>query len=126
MVCGMKYKTVVATGIVGSGTTMMAGVLEILGIPMVGEQHNRRMWEDKEISLNLKNKQKLESIIAKRNETHKIWGFKYPNLNKYFDMLSTMLINPCFLVIFRDPVAIFYKKSGTLIDIERNIQRQKK
>ena len=66
--------------------------LEILGIPMVGERLNVRMWEDREICFNLNNKQELENIIIKRNNAHKIWGFKYPNLDRYFDMFSRISV----------------------------------
>ena len=43
--------------------------------------------------------------IAKRNEEHACWGWKFPNAANYLDGLLPTLRNPHLVVVFRDLVA---------------------
>ena len=98
--------TVVVSGPARSGTTMMAQVLIELGVPM-GENLDIHLYEDVAIrrAFLSGDQATLESIIAERNETSAIWGWKYPGSLEWLDHLEVMLRHPYFIFTFRDPIA---------------------
>ena len=101
-----------------SGTTMVAGICQILGVPMVGEVYDEMKWEDLEIKEALeKGKEAFMALVEDRNEQHSIWGFKQPGVWQHSAMLTTCLRNPKYLAIFKDPVSVTsrrYKKAKEL------------
>ena len=96
------------------GTTMLAGVLEILGVPMVGENYHRMKWEDHDIIAALKdeNEEQFAALVAERNAQHSTWGFKYPGAWKFMPLLKTYLRNPVYLGIFKDPISVTRRRFG--------------
>ena len=106
MSTNITKKTVLVSGDRHSGTSMVALVLEILGIPMGEENMVDITLEDREIWWNLGDKTKLREIIAKRNKRWDIWGVKRPDLIAPSAQLGSLLRNPYYIIMFRDPVAI--------------------
>ena len=94
-------KTYVCFGVVRGGTSAVAGVMRKLGVFMGDDVPNNH--EDQEM-VNRANPHRLQ-VIAKRNATHKIWGWKDPNAANYLNQLIPKLINPHYVIVCRDPVA---------------------
>jgi|GEM_PF-857978 len=130
-------KTVVVLGMHRSGTSLIAGVLEKLGVNMgkrqVGVHWSNPLghfenidfvkmddkilekaggsWDDPpEFAkiLELKKDQKLmkeiEEVVRKNEDT--IWGWKVPTTSLTIELYLPFLINPHFIVCYRDPEAI--------------------
>ncbi len=130
-------KTVVVLGMHRSGTSLVAGMLEKLGVNMgkrqvgihwsnpLGHYENIDFvkmddkilekaggtWDNPpEISdiLKLKSDKNLMSEIeevVRRNED-KIWGWKVPTTSLTIELYLPFLVNPYFVVCYRDPEAI--------------------
>jgi hypothetical protein len=49
---------------------------------------------------------KLETLIENRNRSHNVWGFKRPAAFKIMDSYVHLFRNPCFIITYRDPLAI--------------------
>lgn len=128
-------QTIVVTGVIHSGTTMVTGILELMGIPMGGRQTNERNWEDNEIFFALKKPEEFKPIVTRKNAKHEVWGFKRPNVTAHFNMLRETLVNPHFFVIFRDSVACTLRNhkredgnfpAAVLINIERQAKAMRR
>ena len=108
-------KTVIIIDHAHCGTTMLAGLLEMAGVPMVGTNFKEDKWEDLDIidSLSSGNEHRFARLVRHRNEQHEIWGFKYAGAWKFMDVMLKYLTNPIFLVIYKDPVAVTMRRFAT-------------
>ena len=99
--------TVIVVGLPRSGTSMVAAVLERLGV-FIGKQIDRAVFEDREFAAALApgKHEHLLRLIQARNAQHKIWGFKRPEAYKLLDALCRSCRNPRVIVPFRDILAI--------------------
>jgi hypothetical protein len=50
--------------------------------------------------------ERLAPVIRRRNLVRRYWGWKVPNNIYYIDRIKDLLINPCFLFVYRDPLEI--------------------
>jgi len=107
-------RSIVIVDFAHSGTTMLAGILERLGVPMVsGNDYLDHKWEDMDIISALQKGDDEFSIeVEKRNLLHPIWGFKFPGAFKFSDRMSRILPNPTYLAIYKDPVSVSYRRFG--------------
>jgi hypothetical protein len=95
--------TYVVLGCYRGGTSLLAGLLKLMGIPMSETEVNPNN-EDPEMQTDDVNIA-LEGIL-KRNNKYNIWGWKFPGSIFYMDKLLPHLRNPKFLQIYRDPYSI--------------------
>jgi hypothetical protein len=95
-------RTYVVFGVMRGGTTMVAGVMRALGIPMGGEIN-----EDNQESAEFVDRpiDQMVGAIEAHNEANPVWGWKYPNAADYVDRLWPHLRNPHLICVFRDSVA---------------------
>jgi hypothetical protein len=105
-------KTVAIVDFAHSGTTMLAGICEILGVPMVGEFYKPMKWEDLEIIQSLRDEDKFAAVVAQRNSKYDTWGFKYPGAWKFMPILERHLREPVYLAIFKEPVSVTRRRFG--------------
>jgi len=110
----MDVKTVVVLDHAHCGTTMLAGMLEIAGVPMVGSNYKEEKWEDLDIveSLSSGNEKRFARIVKQRNDKYDIWGFKYAGAWRFMDLMVKHLRNPIFLAIYKDPVTVTMRRFG--------------
>jgi hypothetical protein len=101
-------RTYVVLGAPRGGTSLLAGALHVLGIPMgsVNYQHEDPIFHDEN------NIERMIQTIAIRNRSKKHWGWKLPNTIYYYDRLAQYLRNPVFMVIYRNPFEIFMSASS--------------
>ncbi len=117
----LKPNTVVVLGAARGGTSMVAGVMRILGIDMgenvdgdnnedqvfIEHRGDRSIFTDKN---NAPRKKKyLESIgrhIDTRNQMSKTWGWKDPLASYYVSEIVSKLQQPAFVFVARDPIAV--------------------
>lgn len=101
-----RQRTLVVTGIGRSGTTAAATALYEMGLPRIGEirVHNQ---EDMTIGRLIESRQfeQFRELVARRNESLDLWGFKWTNMYHFPRMLSE-LRNPRFVLMTRDVTSI--------------------
>ena len=107
-VSALQVETLIVSGLSRSGTSMIALALRLAGVHM-GSLIDDVVYEDNEIAGALKDPSRaaLRGIIAERNASHEIWGFKRPNIHEWLEPEQiTMFREPKLIIAFRDPVAI--------------------
>ena len=111
---GASQKTYVLFGNPRGGTTMIANVVRSMGIFLgndlpVNLEDNGFNWDIlSRLKPELSRIDKISSIkkvIEDRNAQYNIWGWKYPRANLYFRDISSELVNPMLICVFRDVVA---------------------
>lgn len=100
--------TVIVSGVGRSGTSMVAKVLDAIGIPM-GKTDNLAVYEDQEFlrALLFFDFTHMAKLIDTRNTAHIRWGFKFASIQNH--ILPPQLLkfrNPHLILVMRDPVAI--------------------
>jgi len=110
---GSRMKTIAVIAFAHSGTTMLAGILEIFGVPMVGNNYLGMNWEDQDIIKSLKGRDgKFAKLVERRNRQHSTWGFKHPGAHNFLDQLDYSLRNPIYLSIWKDPMSVTQRRKG--------------
>lgn len=100
--------TVVILGVARSGTSMVAHVLNELGVYM-GKNVDPVVLEDRQVINLLENKEDLaafQALVAERNQKHKVWGWKRPGAMQYIQSVEPLLRNLRYVITFRDSLAI--------------------
>jgi hypothetical protein len=100
--------TIIVSGVGRSGTSMAAGALAALGLPM-GDTGGLAVYEDTQLSpaLYYFDHAARARIIAARNAETKKWGFKFPSLQLHLHPAELRQFrNPRLIVITRDLVAV--------------------
>ncbi len=100
--------TIIVTGVARGGTSMLAQVLDRLGL-FLGDVRDPVVVEDTEIlgALQSSDMDRLEGIIADRNQRFQKWGFKVPNLHNFLPAADARRFrNPRYVVVFRDTLAV--------------------
>ena len=99
------------------GTTMTAGILERLGVPMVWKRTNGKL-EDDDVAQALgtvkepQNSRELARLVEQRGDL--TWGFKIPGAWKFAPVLREHLRDPVYLAIYKDPVSVTLRRFGTV------------
>lgn len=103
-----RNKTIIVTGCQRGGTTMLSGIFEILGVPMLIGKGSNQTWEDTEFIslLDRGTEQDLITEVQRRNEKYPCWGFKHPYLHRHIEKIIRVFGNVHYFVVFRDPAAI--------------------
>ncbi len=101
-------RTFVVLGCPRGGTSLLAGALNAAGVYM--GQYRTLQYEDPEFRIPPTQSgealERLVPVIRRRNVTRRYWGWKVPNNIYYIDRIKDLLINPCFLFVYRDPLEI--------------------
>ncbi len=108
-------KTVVVLGIARSGTTMVAKILQELGV-YLGDKDSP-VSEDMSVSNLLekdRNMEAFDQLVAERNEAHSIWGWKRPEAFRYIKHFEGHIRNPHFIFLYRDPLAIGVREKTSM------------
>jgi hypothetical protein len=116
---GAEERTVVVLGMPRGGTSMVAGSLRLLGVPM-GDRLEPSNQEDLDIldlvaSLQplyggdgkpiVEKFDRLRALIASKNGERSFWGWKDPNAQVYINEMMPVLRNPHVILVFRDHFA---------------------
>ena len=106
-------RTFVVFGVPRGGTTMVARIVEQLGVPM--GQDLPANYEDHAFNFDLmpdelkadrrKMLSSLIDVIRERNQSNSVWGWKYPRAHLYLPKIIKHVRNPHLICVFRDPVA---------------------
>ncbi|WP_137702846.1 hypothetical protein [Marimonas lutisalis] len=95
-------RTLVVLGVERGGTSMAAGVLRALGVPMgdkAGLNHEDPLFLRE-------GEDRLDRAIRTRNKEHDVWGFKVPKASLMLPFLESRLRNPFYVVVYRNPLSI--------------------
>jgi len=100
---------------------MVAGLLRILGVDLgtrVNDDNNedqaflahlgdRRVFTDAQFKdRKIEYLQRIKDYIAARSKSGAIWGWKDPLASYYVQEIAKDLVQPAFVVVMRDPVAV--------------------
>lgn len=122
---GEAARTVVVVGPARGGTSMAALVLEKLGVYM-GETQDRAVLEDVTVARALEEGGDLaafDRLVRQRDSVHRIWGWKRPGALRYVDRFAGRVRGLCFIVMFRDPLAIALRNTIALnMDLDRALR----
>jgi len=127
--------TVVIIDFAHSGTTMVAGICEILGVPMViGPLHYHPMKQEDsdiiEVLYTQPDETAFAALVEERNAKYDSWGFKLPGAWKQAAWLKKYLRDPLYIVIYKDLVSVtrrrFGKSRSRWLRKIRNTARQQK
>jgi hypothetical protein len=102
-------KTYIVMGCKRGGTSLVAGILRILGVYM-GDEFIDDNHEDQEFRK--KSTKEIINLIEKRNREYEIWGWKDPESIDYIHHVLPYLVNPVFILVYRDPMAIAMSESS--------------
>lgn len=97
----LTEKTFICIGVARGGTSAVGGVMQRLGIFMGEDVPNN--YEDPDFVH--KPMPHMKETVARRNESHAVWGFKAPNAANYLEVLLPTIRNPHLIVVYRDLVA---------------------
>ena len=120
----VEEKTIIVMGMARSGTSMVARVLDGLGI-FLGSKRDNAVFEDVEISklLEANDEEGFKKLIQDRNTKHKTWGWKRPNSISQVDLILKHTRNPHFIILYRDLLAIALRNQ---ISMEANLHESLK
>jgi hypothetical protein len=91
------------------GTSMLAGVIHRLGIPMVRENYQTSpgRMEDADVLAALSAESTFAALCKERSGQD--WGFKHPGAWR-FPWLSWHLEAPVYFAIYKEPVSVTWRK----------------
>jgi hypothetical protein len=107
-------RTYLITGCARSGTSILSGILHLNGIDM-GKIGKGGRYEDVNFVDYFDKMEKLGrskviknylDLVKKRNSEYDEWGLKMPNIPHFFSDIKSEIINPVFIISFRNPLAI--------------------
>lgn len=108
-----EEKTIIVLGSPRSGTSMMGKILYALNI-FRNNQLDKSVFEDREIIDLLENKKdekEIENYFKTKTKEYKIWGFKRPGAYFYIKKYEKYIINPIYIIPFKDMLSISLRKN---------------
>lgn len=105
-------RTLVVLGAPRGGTTMVAGCLHHLGVPM-GVEEDSAIFEDAVLGETSDRGQwrRFRRRVRALNGEYETWGWKRPMAYLHARRIERILRNPHFVAVFRDPLAIGLRES---------------
>ncbi|WP_435106114.1 hypothetical protein [Arhodomonas sp. AD133] len=122
-----EEKTAVVIGVARGGTTMVASVLQALGVYM-GENLGP-VLEDVRLSeaVEAGDSKAVNVIAAERDKQFRVWGWKRPAAVQHAAVWQPRLRNPHVIAVYRDPFAIANRnRISMLMDCIQGIERATK
>lgn len=107
----LPQKTVIVLGLNRGGTSMVAGVLERLGIYM-GETVPP-LYEDRLLAhpIEHRNLRAARRVVRNHDQSHETWGIKNPARVLLTRRWQTIFREPVYVAVFRDTMAIANRRS---------------
>ena len=103
-------KTFIISGNFRGGTTAVAQLLARAGIFLGEEMDSHGNSEDSAFQRLLVrpdlDSDELVRLIESRNQSHPIWGFKFPGAHTFMPGMLPYFRNPLLIFVFRDPIAV--------------------
>ncbi|MEJ6122028.1 hypothetical protein MT390_09140 [Vibrio sp. 2-Bac 85] len=99
-------KTIIVVGVARGGTSIVAGALKHLGVPMGNAC--APVFEDTRLSFAFEkqSKEKFEQVITDYNEKQDVWAWKRPSSLNDLSRIAKKLRNPHFIFVFRDLLSV--------------------
>jgi len=110
---GLNQRTFIVFGVPRGGTTMVARVVEQLGVAMgrgLSSNYEDDEFNYDKMSDDLKQDsgmmaRALMRAIKRRDARHDVWGWKYPRAHLYLPLIVKQIRNPHLICVLRDPLA---------------------
>lgn len=117
-------RTLIVLGVARSGTSMIAGALQALGVRMNEGSHP--VFEDVALSeaVEVNDMVTVQRLIAERNARFPIWGWKRPSSLYHIGRVEKLFRNPEYVVVFRDLFAIANRnRISAFSDVQQNMRK---
>lgn len=100
-------RTIIVLGAPRGGTTMVAGALHHLGVPM-GDTAGPTVFEDANLgkTFDAGDDGEFGRLVEEMNIKYDVWGWKRPTSYRRIDQLDHHFRAPYFVAVFRDPVSV--------------------
>lgn len=100
-------KPIIVVGVARGGTSLIAGILENLGLFM-GDKSCKPVFEDVHLSSFFEdgNDKKVAEIISEYQRKHKIFGWKRPSSISQLQKVDSLFSKPKYIFIFKDVLSI--------------------
>ena len=107
-----SQRTIIVLGEARGGTSLAAGILFALGVPM-GTQVDEPIFEDGVLSRAIRSgkTKNFHNVVDQYNNHWNVWGYKQPSVKRFLMRKSSALRNPMFLLIVKDVVSICSRKN---------------
>ncbi|MDP5209206.1 hypothetical protein [Microbulbifer sp. 2205BS26-8] len=118
------HRTIVVVGVARGGTSIVAGTLHALGLPM-GDKCYAPVYEDLRLSLAFegRSEEQFSNVVAEYNVSHASWGWKRPSMLSDLEEIESELRNPHFIFVFRDLFSVANRNSISMkLDIKRGLR----
>jgi hypothetical protein len=118
-------KSVCVLGVPRGGTSMIAGILRLLGV-FIGERVDNANNEDQDFlghngdrtlfsdGSRLAERKKYFAFVRRtvldRQKYHQLWAWKDPKASFYIEHILNDLVSPFFILVTRDPAAIMQRE----------------
>jgi len=102
-----QQKPIIVVGVARGGTSLIAGILENLGLFM-GDKSCKPVFEDVHLSSFFEdgNDKKVAEIISDYKRKHKIFGWKRPSSISQLEKVDSLFNKPKYIFIFKDVLSI--------------------
>lgn len=120
-----KEKTYIVVGVARGGTSLVAGVLDTLGV-YTGEKSVKPVFEDVRLANTIEqnNITDTKKVINEYNSNYTSWCFKRPSIINYLSTLDKYFRNPIYLFIFKDIFAVSNRNSISMkTDVVNGLSR---
>ncbi|WP_445360344.1 sulfotransferase [Microbulbifer sp. EKSA005] len=117
-------RTIITVGVARGGTSIVAGALHALGLPM-GDKCYSPVFEDLRLSLAFERRsdEHFTEVVAQYNKAHSSWGWKRPSILNHLDFIESKLRNPHFIFVFRDIFSVANRNSISMkTDVKCGLQ----
>lgn len=118
-----RERTIAVGGQYRGGTSMVAGLLRILGVPI---GRNLEPGNNEDLELRNATDARLQEVVARRNAEYEVWGWKDPGLHRSLYHSFSVLRNPRFVIVLRDVFACAQaeKWKGVTKDVVTMLRRK--
>jgi hypothetical protein len=108
-------KSIVICGITPGSTFFAASVFGNLGVPFTrpGEAELGRRYEHRALRRAFQERDgtAIREVAEDFSAQHPVWAWKLPSIQRGFDFVAEHVPNPHFVIIFKEPLSIAYRKS---------------
>lgn len=100
-------RTIVVVGVARGGTSMVAGALHHLGVPM-GKPCQPPIYEDTRFDdpLAKGDARAVRKLARQSTRQWRVWGYKRPKSAQHLRLIDRTFVNPRYVVVFRDVAAV--------------------
>jgi hypothetical protein len=122
-------RTLLLTGMARGGTSFVASSIAHLGVPLGRHEGDAVSEQGEHVLLRQAFKDRdemaFERLVGEFDREHATWAWKLPALRKDLEWASRRVRNPCYVIVFREPLSVSLRKisNGRAPDLRRMFRK---